>query len=518
MVASIFPPTNNNQKIMAIEGLQSIQTENTTDRDVLRLLNDITDIPRTSKNEGPILDFIVKELREAHGENLQIEKDAYGNMAVHLPANDEKYKNSPRVVIQGHVDMVCKNGNDLRPVNAKVEGDRIVAPNETLGADNAVGGIAVPLAVLRNKDFKHGPITLLFTVQEEIGMKGASNLDPKLIPDDSAIFINIDSEEGPNKVFYGSAGGSRIQARFDMSEKIAVPEDYDMLQINLFNFPGGHSGLKIHERPRNAIKEMTSLLLELRENSGEDFMLMQITGGEKSNSVPETSMSHIAVPKNQSAAVRKMIDEICRREKRSVKVECVERATNESYVAIAHSVKDKILHALDTIPHGPLKTSPENPNHILTSNNVALLTTFGDTLEILNMARSNENTDLDSTEKQVCAALEEGNAQITDISKYYRWRENTNSPAIRLIQNASREVTGEEPSLEEAHCGLETGTIALQILPRTISMGSFGPTIGKAHEAGEFVIIEDIFDTRKMLEHILTSAATNDNAEMWAAA
>lgn len=497
---------------MAILGLETIQTENPVDQDVLHLFRDITDIPRPSGKEAAMMSFILQKLQEIHGDELKVEKDNFGNMAIHIAANDEKYHNSPRVVIQGHADMVCHNGNDTRPVNAKVDGDRIIAPDETLGADNAMAGIAIPMAVLRNKDFKHGPITFLITVQEEVGMKGADNLDPKLIPDDSAIFINIDSEEGPDRIFYGSAGGSRMSAQFDISKKVKVPEDHHILQIDLSGFPGGHSGLTIHQKPKNAIKEMVALLLELQANSGEEFMLMQISGGKNSNDVPKDSMAQIAVPKDQKAAIEIMVDDICKRENISMERKCIERAENTACMAISHEVKNNILNALKEIPQGPLNTDPDNENHVITSNNIAILITLDDTIDVLDMARSNEDPELDQVEADVREILGRHNVKNEDIvRKYYGWREDKNSPAIQLMQAASREVMGKEPKLEEAHCGLETGTIARRILPRAIPMGSFGPKIGNAHGAGEYVIIKDIFDTRKMLEFILTNVAENDN-------
>lgn len=490
---------------MAISGLEKIEEENPVDRDILTLFDKMTEIPRPSGKEAAMMTFIVAQLLGIYGDELEGKVDDAGNMAIHLAANDERYSNSPRVVIQGHADMVCHNGNDKRAVSAKVDGDRIIAPDETLGADNALGGIAIPLAILRNKDFKHGPITLLVTVREEKGMAGAAELDPTLIPEDSAIFLNIDSEEGPDRIFYGSAGGTRMNAQFDISEKTAVPEDYEVMQIDLFGFPGGHSGLTIYKRPLNAIKEMVSLLLELQE--AEDFRLIQISGGENSNDVPTASMAQIAFPKAKRAALNKMIEGICLREGGSVRMIGVERLEDKPYLTITDCVKKALLKALNELPQGPLKTLDGDENHVITSNNVATLRTLDNTIDILVMARSNEDGELDETERKIRGVLTGNGATMEILRKYYGWREDRNSPAIALIQAASREVVGREPTLEEAHCGLETGTIARRILPRTIAMGSFGPKIGGAHGAGEYVIIEDIFATRKMLETILERVA-----------
>ena len=48
----------------------------------------------------------------------------------------------------------------------------------TLGADNGMG-VAMALAAATEPDLKHGPLELLFTVDEEAGMTGAKALTPE---------------------------------------------------------------------------------------------------------------------------------------------------------------------------------------------------------------------------------------------------------------------------------------------------------------------------------------------------
>nr|WP_240739637.1 M20/M25/M40 family metallo-hydrolase [Marinitoga lauensis] len=108
--------------------------------------------------------------------------------------------------------MVCEKASDSDhdfskdPIKLQIDGDYIKATNTTLGADNGIA-VAYALAILDSEDIDHPAIEALFTTEEETGMTGANELDPKLL--NGKILLNIDSEE--EGIFYVScAGGLRI--------------------------------------------------------------------------------------------------------------------------------------------------------------------------------------------------------------------------------------------------------------------------------------------------------------------
>ncbi len=77
--------------------------------------------------------------------------------------------------------MVCEKNKDADhdfstdPIKAVVEDGWVAARGTTLGADNGIG-VAAALAILEDPEAVHGPLELLFTVDEEEGMCGARGL------------------------------------------------------------------------------------------------------------------------------------------------------------------------------------------------------------------------------------------------------------------------------------------------------------------------------------------------------
>ncbi len=84
-----------------------------------------------------------------------------------------------------------------------MEDGYVKAKDTTLGGDDGVA-VAMALALLDSKDIPHPPIEAVFTVDEEIGMGGAENIDLSVLKGKK--LINIDSEE-EGILTVGCAGG-----------------------------------------------------------------------------------------------------------------------------------------------------------------------------------------------------------------------------------------------------------------------------------------------------------------------
>ena len=140
----------------------------------------LTQIPRPSKKEGKIIDFVKK-----FGEDLGLETmvDAIGNVIIKKPAT-AGMEDRKGIILQGHLDMVPQKNSDTNhdfekdPIDAYVDGDWVTAKGTTLGSDNGMG-VAAAMAVLESDNLKHGPIEALFTIDEETGMTGVNELQPK---------------------------------------------------------------------------------------------------------------------------------------------------------------------------------------------------------------------------------------------------------------------------------------------------------------------------------------------------
>lgn len=141
------------------------------------IFDQITKVPRPSKKEGKIREFLVNFAKE---NGIEYKTDEVGNVAMFKPATPG-YENAPAIVLQGHMDMVCEKNKGVEhdfendPIKTIVDGEWVKADGTTLGADNGIG-MAAGLAVMVDKDLVHGPVEALFTVDEETGLTGAQNL------------------------------------------------------------------------------------------------------------------------------------------------------------------------------------------------------------------------------------------------------------------------------------------------------------------------------------------------------
>lgn len=162
-------------------------------------------IPRPSGHEERAVLFVT-----AVGESLGISpaRDARGNVVLRIPATPGR-EGAATVILQSHLDMVCEKNRDVAhnfdsdPIRLRLQGEWVTASGTTLGADNGIG-VAAALAAATDPLVKHGPLELLFTLDEETGLTGAKELDPQLLS--GRMLLNLDSEED-GVIFVGCAGG-----------------------------------------------------------------------------------------------------------------------------------------------------------------------------------------------------------------------------------------------------------------------------------------------------------------------
>lgn len=180
------------------------------EQNLLELLN----IPGLSGRERHVADYLIRELKAAGCEAEWIlEDDAHtriprdfemGNLIVKFPGTLK----GPRLMFSGHMDTVPL----VRGVEPEKEGNRFVSKGETaLGADNRTACAAIltlAQTILKN-NLPHPPLSLLFTVGEEIGLFGAKEVKIEDLGNPEFGF-NIDSGN-PEEVIIGAIGAHRWQ-------------------------------------------------------------------------------------------------------------------------------------------------------------------------------------------------------------------------------------------------------------------------------------------------------------------
>jgi len=128
-----------------------------------------------------------------------------GNLIVKIPGTTRV----PRRLFSGHLDTVplCRGAVPV------LSGDRIESKGATaLGGDNrtAVAAIVTMVESLMESEAPRPPMTLLFTVGEEVGLRGSREVEAKRLGD-PAIGFNVDGGD-PAKVIIGAIGAERWEA------------------------------------------------------------------------------------------------------------------------------------------------------------------------------------------------------------------------------------------------------------------------------------------------------------------
>lgn len=136
--------------------------------------------PRPSRHEEAAGEELDAYLR---GLGLSPVRDGAGNRMADVPPAPGR-ASAPRLILQGHLDMVCavRPGSGWNPLTDPVtvveEGGFLRSDGRSsLGADNHLGNAAA-LWLLSTGAVNHGPLRLLFTTAEEVGLEGAKEVAP----------------------------------------------------------------------------------------------------------------------------------------------------------------------------------------------------------------------------------------------------------------------------------------------------------------------------------------------------
>lgn len=457
--------------------------------------DDLLTIPRPSKHEEKARAYVIGV---AERKGLRHREDAIGNVVVLKPASAGK-ESAPAVVLQAHLDMVTeKNAGTVHdffkdPILPRRDGDWVKATGTTLGADNGIGA-ATLLAVLDSDDLVHGPLELLFTVDEETGLTGALDLDPVALDLKGRLLLNLDSEE-EDTVTVGCAGGSTSLVTLPL-ESAPAPHGTVALDVKLSGLKGGHSGMEIHLQRGNASKLLARVLFAAVQQT--PFHLASFSGGNKHNALPREAAAQVVVPTAsrgafQSAAEQEVaaIAAEIRSADPDVKLEITDVAESSSPGrAWTLAASRRVLDLLNALPHGVLTMSYDIPNLVETSTNLATVTSTEDSLAILMSTRSSVASAMRSTRRRLRSIAELAGAEIEEAEGYPGWKPDLTSPLLARFQQVHHRLTGKDAEVIAVHAGLECG-ILREKFPEMLAI-SFGPIIRGAHSPDEGVKIDSV--------------------------
>jgi dipeptidase D len=466
---------------------------------------EISQVPRPSKKEEKIRTHLRAVLEEL---NLEYKEDKVGNIVAKVPASKGMEK-APVVVLQGHVDMVCEKNKDKNfdfendPIELIKDNGWIKANGTTLGSDNGIG-VAASLAVVTDENVIHGPLELLFTVDEETGLTGANNLEPGFVS--GKLLLNMDSEE--DGAFYiGCSGGIDTIGKLKLNF-INTPDVCEQFALTVTGLKGGHSGLDIIQGRGNAIKILGRCLNKLLEVSP---LINQISGGSLRNAIPREAEAVVSIPEGSVNKAKEIISDFendVRNEFKTVdsgiKI-LFQSSKTKAEKAFTKEITGKIVDTIMAVPHGVIAMSADIPGLVETSTNLATIKMEGDSLIIGTSQRSSIDSAKYFVGGSVASIFKLAGFDSNHTDGYPGWKPDVNSEVLKISKVVFKKLFNKEPEIKAIHAGLECGI--LESKNPGMDMISFGPTIQNAHSPDERVEIETVDRFYKLLKGILKELA-----------
>lgn len=474
---------------------------------VFHYFSEISKIPRASKKEKEISDWLVKFAKER---KLKVIQDEHYNVIIKKKAT-EGYEDFSPLILQGHMDMVWEKNKDTefdfstQGIELVIDGDFLKANGTTLGADNGIA-VAYALAILDSDDIKHPALEVVITTDEEDGMSGVVNLDFDEF--DGKTLINLDTEEY-GEVYVSSAGGTRTEIKFIFETK-KIGNGYTPISIEVKGLSGGHSGAEIHKNLGNSIKILSEVLYHLSKRY--EMSLIHIDGGGKVNAIPREAVAEIAVKLDGDSIdeLKKLaglaFENILKDFKVSDKLPILAiEKIEEKNLGISLGDTLNIINFLHEVPNGVLEMSKHIEGLVETSINIGFISTEivdeNVKIRIKSLARSMANNPLNRLVEEVTDLTRKHDANIKIAASNPSWEYKEDSKIRELIAKSFKEITGNEPVIKAIHAGLECGVFTQNI--KGADVVSIGPNIYGAHTPEERMDIRSVGETWEWLLKIL---------------
>ena len=479
-------------------------------KEVFSIFHEITQVPRPSKREGKIIEWL-KAFAVKH--NLEHTVDEAGNIIMRKPATPG-YENKPGVILQAHMDMVCEKNNDTvhdfdnDPIHTYIDGDFVKAQGTTLGADNGIG-MALMLAAITSDTLQHPALECLFTVDEETGLTGAFRLQDGCLQGKQ--LINLDSEDD-GQVFIGCAGGIDTLAKMHYE---AIPsvggearEHLYSLRLKVSGLMGGHSGDDINKGRGNANKILVRFLYQVMKEM--DMHVAKLDGGNLRNAIAREAEAVITIPIWCKEDIRIMLNHYIatiEQEIGDVEKDFIMslETTDTPDFYIPQEDSERLLQALYACPHGMTAMSKTMPGLVETSTNLASIKMREDEkgayVEINTSQRSSIESKKHDIKQMVECALALACDEVTHGDGYPGWAPNPKSPLLGVTKKAYAELFKTEPKVLAIHAGLECG-LFLEKYPY-LDMVSIGPQMFGVHSPQERLSITSTGKCWEWLQRIL---------------
>ena len=462
---------------------------------VFRYFEELCAIPHGSGNTKAISDYLAAFAR-THG--LRHVQDELNNVIIWQEGTCG-YEDHEPVILQGHMDMVCEKDADClidmdtQGLDVTHDGEYVFARGTTLGGDDGIA-LAYALAILADKSIAHPPLEVVFTVDEETGMEGATGIE--LTGLKGRKLLNIDSEE--EGIFTVScAGGARGTITLPVSRRAVYGP---CVRLTVEGLQGGHSGVEIHKNRANATKVMGEFLSRIQKLM--PLCLTKLSGGTKDNAIPRSCSVTLVAMGSHIDRINQVAEELQKeiREQYDEPEAVVYGDDVDAFGGNALSTADsaKVIAMLCSAPNGVQAWSQDIEGLVQTSLNLGIATLDKEALTMTFAVRSSvnqEKRELLTKLKELADFYEGGYSEMGD---YPAWEYVKDSKLRDTMVEVYSGMFGKAPQVVAIHAGLECGILSDK-LPG-LECVSIGPDMKDIHTSRERL---NIASTKRTWEFLL---------------
>ena len=438
---------------------------------VFDYFKEIAKIPHGSGNTKLISDYLANFAKKR---NLEHYQDEVNNIIIIKEAG-KGYENAPAVIIQGHMDMVCAKDPDCTKDMTKegldldTDGEYLFAKGTTLGGDDGIA-VAYALALLDDNENQYPRLEVVITVDEEIGLLGASHIDLSMLK--GKIMLNIDSEaEG---IFTaGCAGGLREDCYFDITREFYSKDTY---KITLKGLKGGHSGIDINKNRANANKVMGEILSSLN-----NINIVSVNGGSADNVIPSQCEAIVKAENFNTTDLEETLK--AKYTDTDPELTIIAEKINCDSMAMDDKTTKKFIDLLTHLPNGVQAMHIDIDGLVKTSLNMGIVNTDENKIHIAFSIRSSSDTDKYALTDKVKEMAENYGGTVEIRGDYCGWDYKKDSKLRELMCDIFKSQYAKEPVIDIIHAGLECGIISSKI--DGLDCISFGPDLYDIHTPKE---------------------------------
>lgn len=465
---------------------------------VFSYFEEICSIPHGSGNTKAISDYLVSFAKE---QGIRYVQDELNNVILWQEGTCG-YEDHAPVILQGHMDMVCEKDADCsidmdtQGLDVTHDGEVVFAKGTTLGGDDGIA-LAYALAILADKSIPHPPLEVVFTVDEETGMEGATGIDLSELK--GRTLINIDSEE--EGIFTVScAGGARGTITLPVTRRAVYGP---CVRLTVDGLQGGHSGVEIHKNRANANKVMGEFLSRIQKLM--PLCLTKLSGGSKDNAIPRSCSVTLVAMGSHIDRINQVAEKLQKevREQYDEPEAVIFGDDVDAFGGNALSTADsaKVIALLCSAPNGVQAWSQDIEGLVQTSLNLGIASLDKEKLTMTFAVRSSVNQE----KRELLSKLEElakfYEGSYSEMGDYPAWEYVKESRLRDTMVRVYNEIFGKEPQVVAIHAGLECGILSDK-LPG-LECVSIGPDMHDIHTSRERLDIASAKRTWDFLLEVL---------------